>query len=158
MDLMLNTYVPFPRYENAVFFGDKAAETLAALRIFGRALIGGDVPSMETLHPAEKMLECTQCALRNRPKILDAAVRRMHADYVLLEANGRIGLDPSVLAAPLAAYMPADNPAGPPPSIITSYSSLFFSLISFSLQFILNTLSCIFRGLNQLSYRIIFLH
>lgn len=102
MDLMLNTYVPFPRYENAVFFGDKAAETLAALRIFGRALIGGDIPSMETLHPAEKMLECTQCALRNRPKIFDAAVRRMHADYVLLEANGRIGLDPSVLAAPLA--------------------------------------------------------
>ena len=53
---MSNSFIPFPQYENAVFCGDKAAEILGALRIYSRALIGGEVPSMELLHPAEKPL------------------------------------------------------------------------------------------------------
>ena len=98
---MLNYYTPFPRYENAIFVGDTATETLAALNIHARGLIGGDIPSMEVLHPAEKMLECTSCALRNRPQILDAAARRMNADYILLEENGLPTLNPAVLKTPL---------------------------------------------------------
>ena len=35
-----NTFIPFPRYENAVFIGDTAAETLAELKIYARGLIG----------------------------------------------------------------------------------------------------------------------
>ena len=99
---MLNYYTPFPRYENAIFVGDTATEALAALNIHARGLIGGDIPSMEVLHPAEKMLECTSCALRNRPQILDAAARRMNADYILLEENGLPTLNPAVLKTPLA--------------------------------------------------------
>lgn len=98
---MLNYYTPFPRYENAIFVGDTATEALAALNIHARGLIGGDIPSMEVLHPAEKMLECTSCALRNRPQILDAAARRMNADYILLEENGLPTLNPAVLKTPL---------------------------------------------------------
>ena len=98
---MLNYYTPFPRYENAIFVGDTATEALAALNIHARGLIGGDIPSMEVLHPAAKMLECTSCALRNRPQILDAAARRMNADYILLEENGLPNLNPAVLKTPL---------------------------------------------------------
>lgn len=98
---MLNYYTPFPRYENAIFVGDTATEALAALNIHARGLIGGDIPSMEVLHPAAKMLECTSCALRNRPQILDAAARRMNADYILLEENGLPTLNQAVLKTPL---------------------------------------------------------
>lgn len=31
-----NVFVPFPRYENAVFVGDSAIEALAELKIFGK--------------------------------------------------------------------------------------------------------------------------
>ncbi len=99
---MLNAFTPFPRYENAIFVGDSATEALAQLRIFGRGLIGGDIPSMETLHPAEKMLECTLCAMHNRPQILDSAARRIKADYILLEDNGLPELNPIELKEPLA--------------------------------------------------------
>lgn len=51
---MLNFHTPFPRYENAIFVGDTATEALAALRIYAKALVGGDIPSMELLHPTEK--------------------------------------------------------------------------------------------------------
>lgn len=98
---MLNAFTPFPRYENAIFVGDSATEALAQLRIFGRGLIGGDIPSMETLHPAEKMLECTLCAMHNRPQILDSAARRIKADYILLEDNGLPELNPIELKEPL---------------------------------------------------------
>lgn len=94
---MLNYYSPFPRYENAIVVGDTAAEALAALHIYARGLIGGDIPSMEVWHPTEKMLECTACALRDRPQILDAAARRIKAEYILLEDNGSPTLNPSVL-------------------------------------------------------------
>ena len=55
---MGNPFIPFPRCENIIIVGDAAAEYLGALRIYGRGLIGGDVPSMELLHPMEKHLEC----------------------------------------------------------------------------------------------------
>lgn len=91
---MLNYYTPFPRYENAIVVGDTAAETLAALHIYMKGLIGGDIPSMEVWHPTEKFLECTSCAMRDRPQILDAAARRINADYILLEDNGEDDLNP----------------------------------------------------------------
>ena len=47
--MKLNYYTPFPRYENAIVVGDTAAEALAALHIYTRGLIGGDIPSMEVL-------------------------------------------------------------------------------------------------------------
>lgn len=50
---MGNPFIPFPRCENIIIVGDAAAEYLGALRIYGRGLIGGDVPSMELLHPME---------------------------------------------------------------------------------------------------------
>ena len=53
---MLNNFVPYPRYERAVFIGDTATEYLAALKIYAYALVGGEVPSMELLHPQEKPL------------------------------------------------------------------------------------------------------
>lgn len=59
--LMGNPFIPFPRCENIIIVGDAAAEYLGALRIYGRGLIGGDVPSMELLHPMEKHLECVSC-------------------------------------------------------------------------------------------------
>lgn len=91
---MLNLYTPFPRYENAIVVGDTAAEALAQLHIYARGLIGGDIPSMETLHPTEKFLECTHCALKHRPQILDAAAKRIRVDYILLEDNGHPELNP----------------------------------------------------------------
>ena len=42
---MGNPFIPFPRCENIIIVGDAAAEYLGALRIYGRGLIGGDVPS-----------------------------------------------------------------------------------------------------------------
>lgn len=98
---MLNLYTPFPRYENIIIVGDTAAEALATLRIWGRALVGGDIPGMEVLHPAEKMLECTHCAMRDRPKILDAAARRLGVDFILLEENGLPDLNPARMKADL---------------------------------------------------------
>ena len=41
---MGNPFIPFPRCENIIIVGDAAAEYLGALRIYGRGLIGGDVP------------------------------------------------------------------------------------------------------------------
>ena len=92
--MKLNYYTPFPRYENAIVVGDTAAEALAALHIYTRGLIGGDIPSMEVWHPTEKFLECTSCAMRDRPQILDAAARRIGVDYILLEDNGHKNLNP----------------------------------------------------------------
>lgn len=98
---MLNVYTPFPRYENAIIVGDTAAEALAALRIYGRALVGGDIPAMEVWHPTEKMLECTSCAIHDRPRILEAGARRIGAEYILLEDNGDRHLNPIVMKEPL---------------------------------------------------------
>ena len=98
---MLNFHTPFPRYENAIFVGDTATEALAALRIYAKALVGGDIPSMELLHPTEKMIECTRCAMHDRPKILDSAARRIGADYILLEENGLSELNPATMEEPL---------------------------------------------------------
>ena len=92
--MKLNYYTPFPRYENAIVVGDTAAEALAALHIYTRGLIGGDIPSMEVWHPTEKFLECTSCAMRDRPQILDAAARRIGVDYIHLEDNGHKNLNP----------------------------------------------------------------
>lgn len=92
--MKLNYYTPFPRYENAIVVGDSAAEALATLHIYTRGLIGGDIPSMEVWHPTEKFLECTSCAMRDRPQILDAAARRIGVDYILLEDNGHKNLNP----------------------------------------------------------------
>ena len=50
---MGNPFIPFPRNENIIIVGDRATEILAALRIFGQGLIGGEVPAMEFLHPDE---------------------------------------------------------------------------------------------------------
>lgn len=55
---MGNPFIPFPRNENIIIVGDTASEILGALRIFGKGLIGGEVPSMELRHPNEKHLEC----------------------------------------------------------------------------------------------------
>ena len=100
---MLNVYTPFPRYENAIIVGDTAAEALAALRIYGRGLVGGDIPAMEVWHPTEKMLECTSCAIHDRPSILESAARRIGAEYILLEENGDPHLNPIVMKEPLEA-------------------------------------------------------
>lgn len=101
---MSNSFIPFPQYENAVFCGDKAAEILGALRIYSRALIGGEVPSMELLHPAEKPLECISCLLDNPEGILKTALRRMNADYVLLEDNGKEDFNPAVLKEKIESF------------------------------------------------------
>ena len=92
---MGNPFIPFPRNENIIIVGDTATEILGALRIFGRGLIGGEVPSMELLHPNEKHLECISCFLNHPEQILAPAVRKIRADFVLLEANGKPGSDPS---------------------------------------------------------------
>lgn len=88
-------FIPFPRYENILVAGDTAAELLAALRIYGAGLIGGEVPSMERLHPAEKPLECVACMLNDPEQILLPAVRRTGAEYVLLEENGTPDFNPA---------------------------------------------------------------
>ena len=92
---MGNPFIPFPRNENIIIVGDTATEILGALRIFGKGLIGGEVPSMELLHPNEKHLECISCFLNHPEQILAPAVRKIGADFVLLEANGKPGFDPS---------------------------------------------------------------
>ena len=92
---MGNPFIPFPRNENIIIVGDRATEILAALRIFGQGLIGGEVPAMELLHPDEKHLECIACFLNNPHQILAHAVKKLNADYVVLEANGLKGFDPS---------------------------------------------------------------
>ena len=92
---MLNNFVPYPRYERAVFIGDTATEYLAALKIYAYALVGGEVPSMELLHPQEKPLECVACAMHNKPQVLKSALTKIPADYVLLEDNHRAELNPA---------------------------------------------------------------
>ena len=92
---MGNPFIPFPRNENIIIVGDTASEILGALRIFGKGLIGGEVPSMELRHPNEKHLECISCFLNHPEQILAPAVRKIGADFVLLEANGKAGFDPS---------------------------------------------------------------
>ena len=42
---MGNPFIPFPRNENIIIVGDRATEILAALRIFGQGLIGGEEQS-----------------------------------------------------------------------------------------------------------------
>lgn len=91
-------YIPFPRYENAIFIGDSATEAVAALKIFAKALVGGDVPSFELYHPQEKMLECTACAMRDRKQVVEAAARKLGVDYILLEDNGLADLNPALMA------------------------------------------------------------
>lgn len=100
---MLNQYTPYPRYENAIFIGDKAVEVLGALKIFSMAIIGGTIPSIETLHPSEKPLECISCAMHNKPAILDTAVKKLNVDYVLLEDNGQDELNPASMKASFEA-------------------------------------------------------
>lgn len=100
---MGNPFIPFPRNENIIIVGDRATEILAALRIFGQGLIGGEVPAMELLHPDEKHLECIACFLNNPHQILAHAVKKLNADYVVLEANGLKGFDPSTAEEILAA-------------------------------------------------------
>ena len=92
---MGNPFIPFPRCENIIIVGDAAAEYLGALRIYGRGLIGGDVPSMELLHPMEKHLECVSCFLNDPTQVLMPAVRRMKADFVVLEENGSADFNPA---------------------------------------------------------------
>ena len=81
-------YVPFPRYENILVAGDTAAEVLGALKIYAKGLVGGEIPSMELLHPAEKPLECISCMLADPKAVFAHAVKKIGADYVLLEDNG----------------------------------------------------------------------
>ena len=81
-----NVFVPFPRYENAVFVGDSAIEALAELKIFGKALIGGELPNMQYFHPNEKLLECTSCVMQDQ-RVLTTAIRRGEIEYVLLELS-----------------------------------------------------------------------
>ena len=95
---MGNPFIPFPRNENIIIVGDRATEILGALRIFGRGLIGGEVPAMELLHPNEKHLECIACFLNNPHQILEPAFKKLRAEYVLLEANGLPDFDPSTAA------------------------------------------------------------
>lgn len=92
---MGNPFIPFPRCENIIIVGDAAAEYLGALRIYGRGLIGGDVPSMELLHPMEKHLECVSCFLNDPTQVLMPAVRRMKANFVVLEENGSADFNPA---------------------------------------------------------------
>lgn len=88
-----NVFVPFPIYENAVFIGDSAIEALSVLKIYGKALIGGELPNMHLFHPYEKLLECTHCVMNDK-KMLLTAIRRGEIDYVLLENNPSLGINP----------------------------------------------------------------
>ena len=60
-----NTFIPFPRYENAVFIGDTAAETLAELKIYARGLIGGELPNIQSYHTTDKIMELTYCLMND---------------------------------------------------------------------------------------------
>ena len=97
-----NVFVPFPRYENAVFVGDSAIEALAELKIFGKALIGGGLPNMQYFHPNEKLLECTSCVMQDQ-RVLTTAIRRGEIEYVLLENNPDSDINPALLAPKLEA-------------------------------------------------------
>ena len=97
-----NTFIPFPRYENAVFIGDTAAETLAELKIYARGLIGGELPNMQSYHPAEKLLECTSCVM-NDQRLLPTAMRRGEIDDLLLENNSVSDMNLKELAPRLEA-------------------------------------------------------
>ena len=99
---MLNQYVPFPRYENAVFIGDTAVSILSAMRIYAKALIGGELPNMERYYPQEKLLECTACFM-NDLRVLTCAISHGDIDYILLEDNGKEKLNPAHRAEELKA-------------------------------------------------------
>lgn len=82
-----NIFIPFPRYENAIFIGDAAVQTLAVLKIYAKCLIGGELPNAEDYYPHEKLLECTACMIRDKRRLKTAA-RRAEVDYILLGDNG----------------------------------------------------------------------
>lgn len=88
MNTAHNIFIPFPRYENAIFIGDAVTQTLAVLRIYAKGLIGGELPNAEAYYPYEKLVECTACMMHDTRR-LKIAVRRGEVDYVLLEDNGR---------------------------------------------------------------------
>lgn len=96
----INTFTPFPRYENAIFVGDAAIETLTEMKIFGKALIGGELPNIQYFHPAEKLLECTSCVMHDQ-RVLTTAIRRGEIEYVLLENNPNSDINPADLASKL---------------------------------------------------------
>lgn len=98
---MLNQFFPFPRYEKAIFVGDKATELLSALQIHPVGLIGGEIPSIELYHPFEKLLECTACAMKHKRQILFSAAKKIPADYILLEDNRTTDLNPADMAEEL---------------------------------------------------------
>lgn len=100
---MGNPYIPFPRCDNLIIVGDTATEYLGALRIFGRALIGGEVPAMELLHPMEKHLECVSCFLNNPTQVLLPAVRRLGHPLVVLEENDSPDFNPAAAKDKLTA-------------------------------------------------------
>ena len=100
---MLNQFFPFPRYEKAIFVGDKAVELLSALQIHPVGLIGGEIPSIERYHPYEKLLECTACAMKHKRQILFSAAKKIPADYILLEDNRSTDLNPADMADELRA-------------------------------------------------------
>lgn len=100
---MGNPFIPFPRCENLIIVGDTATEYLGALRIFGRGLIGGEVPSMELLHPMEKHLECVSCFLNDPTKVLLPAVRRLENPLVVLEENASVDANPATVRERLEA-------------------------------------------------------
>lgn len=100
---MANPFIPFPRCENLIIVGDSATEYLGALRIFGRGLIGGEVPAMELLHPMEKHLECVSCFLNNPTQVLLPAVRRLDNPLVVLEQNASPDSNPAAAKEKLEA-------------------------------------------------------
>lgn len=100
---MANPFIPFPCCDNLIIVGDSATEYLGALRIFGRALIGGEVPAMELLHPMEKHLECVSCFLNNPTQVLLPAVRRLGHPLVVLEENASADFNPAAAKEKLEA-------------------------------------------------------
>lgn len=91
----------FPRYENAIVVGDAAAEALAALKIYGRALVGGEIPGVERWHPTEKILASTVSDFPALAQFLAAKSKEMGGAYILIGDNAQEGENPAVMRADL---------------------------------------------------------
>lgn len=91
-----------PSLLNTIFVGDRVADVARSLGCYPKAMVGGQVPMIETEYPFVCQLDCVLCIMGAKRKMLLNAYRKMDIDYVVLERTGG-DPDPSGMAAELEA-------------------------------------------------------
>jgi ABC-type Fe3+-hydroxamate transport system substrate-binding protein len=73
-----------PTLYNSIFIDDNVADVARALGCYAKAMVGGQVPMVETAFPFAKQLECILCVMGPKRKLLYSAYRRMNISSVVI--------------------------------------------------------------------------